>query len=99
MKKVLALFLCLAFICVLSACTIGVIKGGPEWESIEIHGVEYVRAWDADVTTADRGRYLGNITQGDLVFRCYAVKHHPEKEYILCYWDWEGFVYERAAEE
>lgn len=101
MKKLLALLLCLSLVCSLAACgrkPIGVLKG-EIGEILEIGGTEYRLTFDSGVTTADKGDYLGNATDGKKGFKCYAVKNRPEGQYILCYWEWEPMVYERAAEE
>lgn len=101
MKKIFALFLCLAFVCSLAACgrkPIGVLKG-EIGESIEIDGIEYLRTFDSGVTAGDKGDYLGEVSDGKKGYKCYTVKNRPEGQYILCYWEWEPMVYERTAEE
>ena len=99
MKKLISLLLCLAFTLSLSGCnmkTIGSMKGA-EWKIIEIDNIEYVRVMDSGVTVKDRGDYLGIVSDGKTVFRCYSVKNDKDGRYLYCFWDWEGRVYERAS--
>lgn len=97
MKRFLALFLT-AFL--LSGCTrtpIGTIRGA-ELEEIVIDGITY----EADpgdehqsFTAADKGKYLGTVTNADEVFRVYAVKGDSDHQYLYVLWDWEGTFYVR----
>ena len=68
---------------------------GPEQDYLEIDGVSYVRWDDAPYTIADRGEYLGIATDGAEEFCLYAVRGDEERNYIYCFWDWEGFFYRK----
>lgn len=71
---------------------------GPEWQTITVEGTEYRRMDDTkDLSEKDRGTHLGCVTDGEsTVFRVYAVKGDPDRQYLYCLWDWEGFFYERC---
>ena len=73
---------------------------GPEWQTITVEGTEYRRMDDTkDLSAKDRGVLLGNVTDGEsTMFRVYAVKGDPERQYLYCLWDWEGFFYERCPD-
>ena len=68
---------------------------GPEWEYLELDGVTYVRWDDAPYSLADRGAFLGLATDGEQEFCLYAVKGDGARNYIYCFWDWEGFFYQK----
>lgn len=100
MKRKTALLPALAlFLLLLSACggSIGSIHG-PERDTVIIEGTEYRRMDDTSGLSAkDKGHCLGKVTDGgDTTFRVYAVKGDPERQYLYCLWDWEGFFYERC---
>lgn len=68
---------------------IGTIKG-PEQNLIEIDGIRYVKNSDHKFSGADRGEYLGAVTDGNITMRVYAVKGG---KYIYTLWDWDGAFY------
>ena len=73
---------------------------GPEWQTITVEGTEYRRMDETpNLSQKDRGTCLGNVTDGEsTMFRVYTVKGDPERQYLYCLWDWEGFFYERCPE-
>jgi hypothetical protein len=75
---------------------IGAIQG-PEREEIVMDGVPYHVVTNPSITAADQGRYLGIVTDGDgaVRFRVYTVKGDAEGTYRYCFWDYEGFLYQR----
>ena len=74
---------------------IGKIQGA-ERDVIIIDNIEYVKTTSSDISIADKGAYLGKVTDGDKVsFRVYSVKNDAEGKYIYCFWDWEGSIYEK----
>lgn len=101
MKKsihIIAILLASISLLFLVACEdieIGKIQGA-EWEVIVIDSTEYVKTTSSDISIADKGAYLGKVTDGDKVtFRVYSVKNDTEGKYIYCVWDWEGSIYEK----
>lgn len=73
---------------------IGTLKG-PEYEVIEIDGVRYVENSDHAFSSADRGEYLGSVTNGTITMRVFSVKGDDSKTFIYALWDWEGAFYVR----
>lgn len=68
---------------------------GAEWEQIVIDGVTYVQNNDTGLSYADKGRFLGRATAGNITFRVYSVKGDTEGRYLYRLWSWEGAFYER----
>ena len=68
---------------------------GPEWDHLEMGGVTYARRDSTPYSIADKGEFLGLATDGERKFRLYAVKGDEERNYIYCFWDWEGFFYQK----
>ena len=73
---------------------IGTIKG-PEHDFIEIDGVRYAQNSDNDFSGADRGEYLGSVTDGNITMRVFSVKGDDSGRYIYALWDWDGAFYVR----
>ena len=77
---------------------IGTIKG-PECQFIEIDGVRYVEDRDGarehQFSGADRGAYLGSVTNGTITMRVFSVKGDDTGRFIYTLWDWEGAFYSR----
>ena len=74
--------------------TIGTIKGA-EHDFIEIDGVRYAQNSDNDFSGADRGEYLGSVTDGNITMRVFSVKGDDSGRYIYALWDWDGAFYVR----
>lgn len=68
---------------------------GPEWDHLELDGVSYARCDTAPYAAGDKGEFLGLAAAGEETFRLYAVKGDEERNYIYCFWDWEGFFYQK----
>lgn len=73
---------------------IGTIKG-PEYEVIEIDGVRYVEDLDSEFSSANRGEYLGSVTNGNITMRVFSVKGDDSGRFIYTLWNWEGAFYTR----
>ena len=73
---------------------IGTIKGA-EHDFIEIDGVRYAQNSDNDFSGADRGEYLGSVTDGNITMRLFSVKGDDSGRYIYALWDWDGAFYVR----
>lgn len=73
---------------------IGTIKGA-EHDFIEIDGVRYAQNSDNDFSGADRGEYLGSVTDGNITMRVFSVKGDDSGRYIYSLWDWDGAFYVR----
>ena len=71
---------------------IGTIKGA-EHDFIEIDGVRYVENSDHEFSGADRGEYLGSVTDGNITMRVFSVKGDDSRKYIYTLWDWDGAFY------
>ena len=97
MKRLMAVALVMALLLSLVACsgkTIGKISGA-ENEYITIDDVKYVLDTDNDFTQADKGTYLGKVSNSKTTMKVYSVKGDTEGEYIYALWDWEGAFYKR----
>ena len=68
---------------------------GPEWDHLEMDGATYARRDSTPYGIQDKGKFLGLAASGEERFRLYAVKGDEEGRYIYCFWDWEGFFYEK----
>ena len=98
MKKLISVALCFAIVLSLTACgskTIGTIKGA-EYEKIVIDDIEYLRVFDSGISYSDKGKYLGNVSDGKTTFKAYSVKSDSESKYVYCMWDQEGLIYQKA---
>lgn len=100
-KKGLVILLgALAVLSVLAVVLLGRYKvvgriTGPEWDHLEMDGATYARRDSTPYSIADKGEFLGLATDGERKFRLYAVKGDEERNYIYCFWDWEGFFYQK----
>ena len=97
MKKLIAVALAAVLLLSLVACsnkTIGKISG-PENDYITIDDVKYNRETQHEFSNADKGKYLGKVSNPKTTMRVYSVKGDPEGEYIYALWDWEGAFYKR----
>ena len=79
---------------------IGTIKGS-EYQWIEIDGVRYVEDHDGarehEFSGADRGAYLGSVTNGAITMRVFSVKGDDSGRFIYTLWDWDGAFYSREG--
>lgn len=77
---------------------IGTIKGA-EYEFIEIDNIQYVEDSDGaranEFSSANRGKYLGSVTNGSITMRVFSVKGDDSGKYIYALWDWDGAFYSR----
>ena len=97
MKRLMAVALVMALLRSLVACsgkTIGKINGA-ENEYITIDDVKYVLDADNDFSQADKGTYLGKVSNAKITMKVYSVKGDAEAEYIYAVWDWEGAFYKK----
>ena len=97
MKKLIALLLATVLLLSLVACggkTIGEVRGA-ENEYITIDDVKYVLDTDNDFTQADKGTYLGKVSNSKITMKVYSVKGDTKEEYIYALWDWEGAFYKK----
>lgn len=97
MKRLMAVALVMALLLSLVACsgkTIGKISGA-ENEYITIDDVKYVLDADNDFSQADKGTYLGKVSNAKITMKVYSVKGDAEAEYIYAVWDWEGAFYKK----
>ena len=97
MKKLIAFTLVMVLLLSLSACngkTIGKISG-PENDCITIDDVKYNRETNHDFSNAEKGKYLGKVSNSKITMRVYSVKGDTDGEYIYALWDWEGAFYKR----
>ena len=100
MKKSIALLLTIFLLLSLIACsgkTIGKISG-PENDCITIDNVKYYRETNHDFSNADKGKYLGKVSNSKITMRGYSVKGDTEEEYIYALWDWEGAFYKKTEQ-
>ncbi|MBQ6807778.1 MAG: hypothetical protein IJP07_01240 [Firmicutes bacterium] len=72
---------------------------GPEQDSIVIDGLCYVEDRSdlyQSYSAADRGRYLGRVTDGGQVrLRVYSVKGDAERAFLYALFGYEGCFYVR----
>jgi len=101
MKKFWVLLI--SFICMfgLVGCNddkaIGTIKG-LENEYIIIENTTYERDYNSPYSSKDKGKYLGDVTNGNITMGVYSVKGDSEGDNIYALWDWEGGFYVRQDE-
>ena len=99
MKKTIAIVLTIVVMIVFVACgakSIGIVSGA-EYEFITIDGVKYVLDNNNHFSFADRGNYLGNVSNPRITMRVYSVKGDAEGNYIYVLWEWEGSFYKRQG--
>lgn len=93
MKRMFALLLTLLLLCGCATETIGTIRGA-EFDEVVIDGVVYVRD-DADqfqnYSTADKGAFLGTVTNGEDTFQIYAIE--GDSHCLYAQWEQEGMIY------
>lgn len=97
MKRLMVVALVMALLLSLVACsgkTIGKISGA-ENEYITIDDVKYVLDTNHDFSQADKGTYLGKVSNSKITMRVYSVRGDTDGEYIYALWDWEGAFYKR----
>ena len=90
MRKLIAIALVMALLLSLVACsnkTIGKISG-PENDCITIDDVKYNRDTNHNFSNADKGKYLGKVSNSKITMRVYSVKGDTEGEYIYALWNW-----------
>ena len=89
----------LVFYFTLRTPIIGIIKGA-ENEIIEIDGITYIVDDLAEngansYSSADRGNFIGVVSNGDITMRVYTVNCDSNGDFIYALWDWEGNFYVR----
>ena len=95
LKKMILTMLVLILIATMVACSaepIGKISGA-ENEYITINDVKYILDTDNSFSSADKGDYLGRVSNSNITMKVYSVKGDTEKNYIYALWDWEGAFY------
>lgn len=98
MKKLIASLLTMVLLLSLVACdgkTIGEVRGA-ENEYITIDDEKYVLDTENDFTQADKGTFLGKVSNSKTTMKVYSVKGDTEGEYIYALWDWEGAFYKKV---
>ena len=99
MKKIIVAALALSLLFELVACggkTIGTISGAED-EYITIGDVEYILDSDNRFSNADKGNYLGEVSNSTITMKVYSVKGDTEGCYIYALWDWEGSFYRKQG--
>ena len=97
MKKLIALVLAMVLLLCLVGCSskaIGKISGA-ENEYITIDDAKYVLDTNNEFSQADKGNYLGKVSNSTITMKVYSVKGDAERDYIYALWDWEGAFYKR----
>ena len=74
---------------------IGTISGA-ENEYITIDGVEYVFDSNSGFSYADKGKYLGRVSNSKITMKVYSVEGDTNGDYIYTRWDWEGYFYKKT---
>ena len=100
MKKLIVITLVVACLVCLVACsgeTIGKISGA-ENEYITVDDVKFVLDTDNDYSNADKGNYLGEVSNSKITMQVYSVKGDTEGDYIYALWDWEGAFYKKEQQ-
>ena len=72
--------------------TIGKVHGA-ENEKITIKGLTYIQNTSAPYSYADKGKFLGYVTNENTTIRVYDVKGDND-DFIYALWEWEGSIYE-----
>ena len=98
MKKIIAavmilICICAAFISTTNK-TIGKISDA-ENEFITINDTKYVLDSNNDFTIANKGKYLGKVSNSIITMKVYSVKGDTNGEYIYALWDFEGDFYKK----
>lgn len=60
---------------------------------------DFWREKDFTYSTADRGKYLGCVTNGESTMRVFSVKGDTEKKILYVLWDWEERFYIKTEKE
>ena len=72
---------------------------GAEYQFIEIEGERYIAEWCQEeklpFSGADREKYLGRVTDGNITMRVFSVKGDESGKFLYALWDWEGEFYIR----
>ena len=100
MKRSITTFIIIVLLLSLTSCVgknIGTISGA-EYECITIDEVKYFRDFEHDFSNADKGKYLGKISNSKITMRVYSVKGDNEGEYIYTLWDFEGAFYKKVEQ-
>lgn len=96
MKKIILTILITFNIFCLTACSKSIGKiSGAENDLITINDVVYELDRNTDFSNADKGEYLGKVTNSKITMRVYTVKGYKEGNYIYTLWDWEGSFYKK----
>ena len=97
MKKMIAFALAMALLLSLVGCsgmTIGKISSA-ENEYITIDDVKYVLDTNNEFSQADKGNYLGKVSNSNVTMKVYSVKGDTDGKYTYALWEWEGAFYKR----
>ena len=97
MKKLLAFAVVVTLLLSLVGCSskaIGKISGA-ENEYITIDNVKYVLDTNNDFSQADKGKYLGKVSNSKITMKVYSVKGDADGEYIYALFDWKGAFYKQ----
>lgn len=72
---------------------------GPEMDIVTINGCIYEADYDNDLSSNDRGHYIGKVMTDDaeVTFKIYSVK--GTDDYIYRLWDWEGAFYKKVTSD
>ena len=104
-NKYILIIVIIVVIAIVSAAIISLIGSfrvigtvsGAEFDYIVIDDVTYRINYNTGFSIADKGTFLGLVTNGDVIFRVYSVKGDTEGKYLYTLWDWEGNIYERET--
>ncbi len=88
----------IAFTAVKHTRIIGTIRGA-EWETIIINDVVYQHNSSLAFRAADKGKFLGIVTNGNTKFRVYSVKGDTDNQYIYRLWGYDGAFYSATDQE
>ncbi len=101
-KKTLVLGVCVLCLLVVAATiiikntmVIGSIRGA-ELETVIIGDTVYQYDSSLEFTQADKGRFLGVVTNGKDKFRVYLVMGDTEGQYIYRLWGYDGACYTKT---
>ncbi|MBR3841172.1 MAG: hypothetical protein IKM20_08560 [Erysipelotrichales bacterium] len=98
MKRIRLFIILLVYIVCLSSCSSNIIGkiSGLENEYITIDDVVYELKSNTDFSNADKGKYLGKVSNSKITMKVYEVKGDTEENYIYTLWDWEGAFYKKV---
>ncbi len=65
-------------------------------ETVIIGDTVYQYDSSLEFTQADKGRFLGVVTNGSDKFRVYSVKGDTNNQYIYRLWGYDGAFYQKA---